>query len=225
MDEKLSYKFVQNRYPQARIEVAFAQVFNVPPERIKHLRGRIKHLMALGLPGRGAGKGARVHYGSDVIVRWLVALALEDVGVTPAGAVKAINGLWEKFHFDREIAKAVDPKSADNPIYLTLRPFFVQSAWDEEAPPLWLGFRRRWDDREYPASMRASIKAKWGSEGERHFRDNLRGFRDSTEDEGSWACTRNVTRDLKLVRDCLEPPIAAGQTDDKLKTKGMRAKS
>src|ERR1700722_11583951 len=45
MSEKLSYGFVESSYPQARIEAAFAQVFNVPAERIKVLRGRIKHLM------------------------------------------------------------------------------------------------------------------------------------------------------------------------------------
>jgi hypothetical protein len=43
---------------------------------------------------------------------------------------------------------------------------------------------------------------------ERYFRDNLRSLHDSTEAEGSWGCVRNLTRDLKVLRDHLEPPGA-----------------
>jgi len=180
MSEKLSYGFVENNYPQARIEAAFAQVFGVPPERIKVLRGRVKHLMVIGLPSTKPGKGARVLYGQDVILRWLLALIFEDCSVTPVGAVKAVERLWE--FFDRWVEPAVDAESERNPVYITLRPQFAKLAWDEHAPPAWVHFTRRWDTSPLPAEMIAHIRAKWGPDGERYFRDNLRKFHDSTED-------------------------------------------
>jgi hypothetical protein len=203
MSEKLSYKLVENRYPQARIEAAFAQVFSVPPERIKVLRGRIKHLMVIGLPSTKPGKGARISYDEGVILRWLLALIFEDCSVTPVGAVKAVERLWE--FFDRWVEPAVDAESERNPVYITLRPLFAKLAWDEHAPPAWVHFTRRWDTRALPPEMLAHIKEKWGPDGERYFRDNLRSFHDSVEAEGSWGCVRNLTRDLKLLRNCLEP--------------------
>jgi hypothetical protein len=194
MSEKLSYRFVENSYPQARIEAAFAQVFGVPPERIKVLRGRIKHLMVIGLPSTRPGKGARVAYDQDVILRWL-------------RAVKAVERVWESCN--RWVGRAVDAESERNPVYITLRPQFAQLAWDEHAPPAWVNFTRRWDKRVLPAEMLANIRAKWGPEGERYFRDNLRSFHDSVETEGSWECVRNLSRDLKVLRDCLEPADAS----------------
>jgi hypothetical protein len=208
MSEKLSYRFVENSYPQARIEAAFAQVFGVPPERIKVLRGRIKHLMVIGLPSTKPGKGARVLYGQDVILRWLLALIFEDCSVTPVGAVKAVERVWELHHVEQWVERALDAESETNPVYITLRPQFAKLAWDEHAPPAWVNFTWRKDRRPYPAKMIADIRAKWGPYGEQYFRDNLRSFLDSTEDEGSWACVRNLTRDLKVLRAHLEPAAA-----------------
>jgi hypothetical protein len=208
MSEKLSYKFVENSYPQARIEAAFAQVFNVPPERIKVLRGRIKHLMVIGLPSTKPGKGARVSYDQDVILRWLLAVIFEDCGVSPVGAVKAVERVWELHRVEQWVEKALDAESERNPVYITLRPQFAKLAWDEHAPPAWVTFTRRWDTRVLPAEMLANIRAKWGPEGERYFRDRLRSFHDSVEDEGSWECVRNLTRDLKVLRAHLEPAAA-----------------
>jgi hypothetical protein len=219
MSEKLSYKFVENSYPQARIEAAFAQVFNVPLERIKFMRGRIKHLMAIGLPETRPGKGARVLYGSDMILRWLLVLILEDCSVAPVGAVKAVKVLWDFYSVDRWVEMALDAGSESNPVYLTMRPNFAKLAWDEYAPPEWIKLCRRWDTRAYPKKTIEKMAAKWGPGGERHFRDNLRSFHDSVEADGSWGCTRNLSRDLKLVRDCLEPQragAAAGKPDTHL---------
>jgi hypothetical protein len=209
MSGKHLHGFVAGSFAQGAIEAAFAQVFNVPLERIKVLRGRIKHLMVVGLPSTKPGKGARVLYGQDVILRWLIALIFEDCSVTPVGAVKAVERVWEFFPVDRWVERALDAESATNPVYITLRPQFAKLAWDEHAPPAWVNFIRRWDTRELPAEMLAHIKEKWGPEGERYFRDNLRSFHDSVEAEGSWACVRNLTRDLKVLRDCLEPADAS----------------
>jgi hypothetical protein len=209
MSEKLSYKFVENSYPQARIEAAFAQVFSVPPERIKVLRGRIKHLMVIGLPNTRPGKGARVSYDQDVILRWLLAVIFEDCGVSPLGAVKAVERVWELHRVEQWVEKALDAESERNPVYITLRPQFAKLAWDEHAPPAWVKFTRRWDTRELPAEMLANIRAKWGPEGERYFRDRLRSFHDSVELEGSWECVRHLSRDLKVLRNCLEPAGAS----------------
>jgi hypothetical protein len=201
MSEKLSYGFVEHSYPQARIEAAFAQVFNVPPERIKVLRGRVKHLMVVGLPSTKPGKGARVLYGEDVILRWLIALIFEDCSVTPVGAVKAVERVWEHFHVDQWVEKALDAESATNPVYITLRPQFAKLAWDEHAPPAWVNFIRRW--------WTGKLEREWANVWEeRYFRDNLRSFHDSVEAEGSWACVRKLSRDLKVLRNCLEPPVA-----------------
>jgi hypothetical protein len=209
MSEKLSYKFVENSHPQGAIEAGFAQVFNVPPERIKVLRGRIKHLMVIGLSPTKPGKGARVLYGQDMILRWLIAVIFEDCGVSPLGAVKAVERVWEFFRVDQWVEKALDAESEGNPVYITLRPQFAKLAWDEHAPPAWVTFTRRWDTRELPAEMLANIKAKWGPEGEKYFRDNLRSFHDNVEAEGSWECVRNLSRDLKVLRNCLEPADAS----------------
>lgn len=203
MRGKVSYKFVEGAYPHARIEAALAQVFGVPPERLKHLRGRVKHLMVLGLPESRPGKGARILYDCDLILRWLMVLLLEDVGVTPAGAVKTIKRAWGR-DFDRWMAKAVDPESADNPVYFTLRPQLVGSSWNEDDPPLWIGFRRRFDPK---------MKEP----------DNLKVFRESADEEGSWACTRNLTRDLKRLREHLDNP-GAGEAGGKLEAKGAEEK-
>ena len=210
MSEKLSYRFVENTYPYARVEAALARVFSVPPERIPHLRGRIKHLMQNGLPETRPGKGARTLYDHDTILRWLIALTLEDCSITPAGAVQTAKRLGEFFNFDQWAERALDADSASgrNPVYFTLRPFFVRRAWDEHGPPEWATFTRRWWTGELSPETIAEAIAKWGPGGERHLRDNLRSFRESVEDEGSWGCVRNLSRDLEVLRDGLEPADA-----------------
>lgn len=198
MRGKVSYKFVAKAYPYARIEAAFALVFNVPPERIKHLRGRIKHLAVLGLPEAKPGKGARVTYGFDIMNRWLMALALEDLGVPPKVAVKAIKGYWEKSRFDLWLKRAIDTESLGdpgrnvpaNPVLFTLRPMLASSSWDEPNPPLWIGFSRRNDPRLY--------------ERLKHDPDLMKRFLDGAARDGTWACARNLTLDLKRLIGRLE---------------------
>jgi hypothetical protein len=194
MRAKFSYKFVETvTYPYARIEGALALALAVPPGRIKHLRGRIKHLMTLGLPGSKPGKGARVNYGFDTILPWLMALLLEDVGVPPVVAVKALETQRKKPDLDRWLKRAVDAESLGdpdkgvraNPVFFTLRPMLASSSWNEANPPLWIGFRRRYDHR-----MRDP--------------DNMKAFTEGAARDGTWACARNLTLDLKRLLGRLE---------------------
>jgi hypothetical protein len=174
MHVERSHKLIGSTYTYARVEAAFARAFKVPPERVGALRGRIKHLMVLGLPEAKAGKGVRVNYGHDGIVRWLVALMFEDVGVPPGVAVKAIKCFWEGRRFDHWIAAALDAESVINPVYITMRPAIVMSAWDEQEPLLRVRFCR----------SRSLVVLH-------------------AEDESSWFCMRNLTATLTLVRDSL----------------------
>jgi hypothetical protein len=199
MRGKVSYKFVHSAaYPYARIEAALALVFDVPPARIKHLRGRVKHLMVLGLPGSKPGKGARVTYGFDTVLPWLIALLLEDLGVPPAVAVKAVEIQRKKPDLNRWLKRAIDAESLGdpdkgvpaNPVFLTLRPLLASSSWNEANPPLWIGFERRYDFR---------LHERLG-----HDPDLMKRFLDKAARDGTWACARNLTLDLKRLLGRLE---------------------
>jgi hypothetical protein len=191
MSDKLSYKFVERAYPHAQIEAAFVRVFDVPPERVRYMRSRVKHLMQLGLPESKPGRGARVHYDYDVILRWLFALLLQDAGGAPAGSVKGVHFLWGRESTAKWIERAVDAESATNPVYMTLRPNFADAAWDDKAPQKWIGFRRRRDPR--------LLRIKGNDD------DMLRRFLEEADRDGVWACVRNLTRDLEILRNALEP--------------------
>jgi hypothetical protein len=201
MAGKVSYKIV-GPYSYSRIESALALVFNVPSERLKHLRGRIKHTMRIAAPTTGPGKGARVLYGADVILRWLMALLLQDIGVPPAVAVRAIREEeWKRLRFDRSIKQALDRESLGdpekgvpaNPVYMTLRPMLVPSSWDEKNPPLWIGFRRRYD---FERAKRLKTDPY-----------NLKPFVEGAARDGTWACARNFTLDLKRLTGRLESDV------------------
>jgi hypothetical protein len=186
MDRKVSYRFETPRYPYARVEGALAAVFNVDADRLGSLRGRLKHLNQLGLPGLKAGKGARIHYSDEQASQWLVALLVAELGIDPTVIVKLIKAHWEN-QIRHWVQQATDNKSkAGNHIFLTLRPRLMSAAWAKDKHPLdtvpWVGGFRRRDAKGH---------------------ENIGMFLDRCSEEG-WLCTRNLTDDVSRLQDYLD---------------------
>ena len=71
-------------------------MFGVDAERRGPLKGRLKHLNVLGLPGLNVGRGVRIAYSAEQVAQWLVALLLEECGIDPTVAVKLIQAAWDR---------------------------------------------------------------------------------------------------------------------------------
>ena len=119
------------------------------------LRGRLKHLQRLGLPGVEAGKGARITYSVTQANQWLVALLMSDAGIAPNVAVEAIQKHWETF-LAMWVRKATDAEALEgkddlppNPIFLKLHPRLMSENWAKQKPTLntlpFFGAFRRFD--------------------------------------------------------------------------------
>ena len=132
-------RFAEPRYGYAQVEAALAAVFDIDAESRGPLKGRLKHLVRLGLPGLKARKGARIAYSGEHAAQWLVALLLEEAGIDPAVAVKLIEAVWKRFIW-RDVQLAMDRQDEQNVrgnhVFLTIRPRLMTGLWTPEKHPL-----------------------------------------------------------------------------------------
>ena len=90
------------------------------------LRGRLKRLSTLGIPGSGPGKGSRRLYSWEEVVQLAVALLMEDAGLDPVVVAKAITTSW---HWLATKAVRAVEASPNNPLLLTLRLSHLSGPW------------------------------------------------------------------------------------------------
>jgi hypothetical protein len=178
MDDTTAPRFATYRYQV--VETALATVFELDGAVQRGpLRGRLKRLARLGLPGVGAGKGRHRAYLYEQTAQLAVALALAELGIDPVVIVKLAKGNWETIA--PWVRRATDDAAkAGDAVFLTLRPRLMSGPWSE------------------PQDGRS--KLPWVS---------VDGFRRSTvpdrggEAEG-WLCCRNLTADLTRLRASLD---------------------
>jgi hypothetical protein len=83
------------------------------------LRGRIRHLGALGIPGGdGPGKGSFRNYSWGDAVQLAIALMFENIGLDPVVVAAALKRTWSDL---ARLAMAAVEAPADNPMMLTAR--------------------------------------------------------------------------------------------------------
>jgi hypothetical protein len=171
MDRKPRHDFATPRFSYGAIESALAAVFEADRQTQQGaLRGRLKHLQRLGLPGIEAGKGARVQYSLVQASQWLLAMLMGEIGVDPAISVQTIQKAWPQLQ--RWFERALDKDAlSGNPVWLTLRPQ-PMSGWTKAPAIEWIGAFRWKEPRSKQQPYNLLNKAN--------------------DDE--WLCTRNLTR-------------------------------
>jgi hypothetical protein len=84
-------------YTYAEVETAIARVLQIDSgAQGGFLRGRIQHLRRLGLTPSPTATGGPIPYSPDWAARWLLALRLERLGLTPTAVVEFIQENWER---------------------------------------------------------------------------------------------------------------------------------
>ena len=129
------HTFVAPTYPYARVERALAAVFGIAADRRGPMRARLKHLNSLGMPGLKVGKGQRIAYSLEQIAQWLVALLIEETGVDPVVAAGLVKETWSHGIGDGT-RLAMGEESAENHVFLKLRPQLMTGSWLHETSPL-----------------------------------------------------------------------------------------
>jgi hypothetical protein len=195
MDRAVSHGFATPRYRYGAIEEALANIFGLDDGVQRGpLRGRLKRLGQLGLPGVGQGKGQRVLYSYEQTTQLAVALLIAELGVDPTVIARLVKGHWKTIAPWVRRATDDDAKAGDS-VFLTLRPRLMSGPWSElrhalETVP-WMGGFRRFDRR---------LKDK---EGRPIQRENVSMFLDRCAEKG-WLCCRNLTEDLTRLKASLD---------------------
>jgi hypothetical protein len=105
-------------YSYKTVEKALMAVFDA---RQGALRGRLKRIQTLGLPGGGPGKGQRASYSYEQVCDWLLTLEFEGFGFPPVTAVQMVNQ-WNR-RFSGLIPQARQKRHGD--IILVIKPSFI----------------------------------------------------------------------------------------------------
>jgi hypothetical protein len=83
------------KFTYAQVETALAKFFGMPAEvQAGMFRARLVHLRRLGFAPQGEGRGTRIEYERDDVLRWLFALKLQDVGIAPQIAAQVVDRTW-----------------------------------------------------------------------------------------------------------------------------------
>jgi hypothetical protein len=213
MDRKIRHKFETPQFSYGAVEEALGTVFGLDREAQQGpLRGRLKRLQQLGLPGLAAGKGARVDYSLEQAAQWLVALLMAELGLDPVVIVKGI-----RTHWNAQLARqATDAEALTrNPIMLVLRPRLMSDSWKTAPQTLpWFSLHRRDDLKaadlissppklDAPtlmvnASTTGKQKEQRPSSSESRQRSKM-----LPRAEGDWFCVRNLTEALHKLETAL----------------------
>jgi hypothetical protein len=115
---------------------------------IGSLRGRLKRLASLGIPGSGTGKGSRRVYTWEEATQLAVALLLEDANQDPVVTAAALKNVWPQLA-PRVMAAIEAP--ADNPVLLiVLELEAIAGPWRTGNPLAgvpWIAITQRIDER------------------------------------------------------------------------------
>jgi hypothetical protein len=186
------HKFALPLYSYAQAEAALAAVFGVDPERRGPLKGRLKHLNTLGLPGLKVGRGVRIAYTFEQVAQWLIALVIEEAGVDPTVAVGLVKGGWEQVTRPAVLAAMDEPRREVDHIFLVFRPRLMTGLWAKgtsapDTEPV-LGFLRHWrKDKETGKPVNAAEEAiAWGVKTK------------------TWLCLRDLTVDFEILTAALD---------------------
>lgn len=174
-------------FTYGEVERALARIFRLAPDRQRGaLRGRLKHLQRLDLPGLEPGKGKRVQYGRELLFQWLIALLLAQLGIDPVVIVRAVKENWTETLWPAVKDAIAYSAQEGNHVYLALRPRLMSGAWTGDAGLEITAFKRF---------------ATAGSN-----RDNLL-FEEEKPSAGmkTWFCTIDLTS-FALQLDVLLPP-------------------
>ncbi len=83
------------KFTYAQVETALAKFFGMPAEvQAGMFRARLVHLRRLGFAPQGEGRGTRIEYEREDVLRWLFALKLQDVGIAPQIAAQVVDRTW-----------------------------------------------------------------------------------------------------------------------------------
>jgi len=104
-----------------QLEKGFIRIFWIDESQKGALRGKLKHLQKLGLPGGQHGKGRRISYTRELAFQLLIALLLAQLGIDPTLVVRAVKENW-KGALAPAIEAAINRGQAGNPVCLVVRP-------------------------------------------------------------------------------------------------------
>jgi hypothetical protein len=181
-------------YSYAELELALGAMLGADAATQQGaLRGRLKRLSTLGVPGSGPGKGSRRLYSWEEVVQLAVALLMEDAGLDPVVVAKAITTTWHGL-----ANKAVRAGEAlpNNPMLLTLRLSHISGPWrtgDPVSSVPRIGIVPFIDERARAWAARHKRETEIYS-----VLDMLR-----RQDEPSFLAVRNLTDELVRLRAAL----------------------
>lgn len=96
------------------MEYALARYFDVTPEASSRFRARIKQLQRLEFPsGVNVGRGAKMPYGAEHLVKLVLAFELIDCGMTAKPASELIERHWREFQIGLGTASLADPTASN----------------------------------------------------------------------------------------------------------------
>jgi hypothetical protein len=142
MDRNDLHGFDAPQFRYSRVERSLASVFGLDVDRQSGaLRGRLKHLQRLGLPGLEAGKGIRLQYSQEQASQWLMALLMAQIGIDPVVIVQAIKSNWKSLV--PSVKEATDGRAKrGSHIFLGLQPRLMSGAWGDGPNLQIIMFRR-----------------------------------------------------------------------------------
>jgi hypothetical protein len=108
------------------LEHALANYFQVPPAGIARFRARIKQLQRLEFPaGVNVGRGVKMPYGTEHLLKLILAFELIDAGLTASPATRIVELHWEKFRAG--IAAAAVSAKHSSAVYATIAPHMMDN--------------------------------------------------------------------------------------------------
>lgn len=209
---KKSYGLEHIRY--AGLERALGVMLNAGETGRGSLRGRLKRLSTLGVPGGGAGKGSRRKYTWEEAVLLAIALLLEDAGLDPVVVAAALKHTWPRL---KSRAAAAVEAAADNPVMLVIHLETIAGPWrtgDPVAGLPWISIAQRIDERARTRRVEIYRKhfAKLGRD-EPAVQDLINRFATLEADnvvmmldrkDSDWLAVRNLTERLNILKAALQ---------------------
>jgi hypothetical protein len=228
---KKSYVLGNRGFRYAKLERALGIMLDAGKAGLGSLRGRLKRLSTLGVPGGGLGKGSRRVYTWEEATLLAIALLLEDAGLDPVVVASALKHAWP--HVASSAMAAVEA-SADNPAMLMVRVETIAGPWrtgDQLAGLPSISIAQRIDERararnvtryrkhfasKHFAKLDSDNPAVQGLMGAVHaLIDRLTFFEADNvlllldRGEPGWFPIRNLTDRLRVLKEALEQKDAS----------------